>query len=460
MRKTPLYAWHRKAGARMIDFAGWDMPVYYSGILEEHLAVRQKAGLFDISHMGRFEAKGPGAHTLLQSLFTNNLEKLTPGRALYGLFCDEKGGVIDDLIIYQLGDAEYYICVNAVNREADWKWLKEHAASYGRGPVGAPFTRHGGLMGASSDAGLVGAGFSPRLERRLKPAATGIEPDAGIKPAATGSLNGAVALKDLSDVTAQLAVQGPHAAAIVGSVLGPIATGLKYFGCATVDWKGESILVTRTGYTGEDGYELYLPDGVAEPLWDALLKAGKPQGLAPIGLGARDSLRIEMGYPLYGHEISKEIGPVEAGLLRFVDLKKESFVGKQAIQKRAEKPPAKLCGVALKKDGMIRDHYEVATGSPSTAIGLITSGCFSPVLKRSIGLALLTSSPVGAPFTGASSDAGVKPAAPGMGQDAGMKPAATRSGWEGAHIRIRIRAKEVEAEIAKVPFVTPGTKKA
>ena len=154
-----MNAWHRKAGARMIDFAGWDMPVFYTGILEEHLAVRLKAGLFDISHMGRFEAKGPGAKTLLQSLFTNNLDKLTPGRALYGLFCDEKGGVIDDLIIYQSGGAdagikpaatteggEYFICVNAVNSDADFQWLKDHAKRSGS-LVGAPFT------GASSDAG-------------------------------------------------------------------------------------------------------------------------------------------------------------------------------------------------------------------------------------------------------------------------------------------------------------------
>lgn len=368
LRKTPLSTLHRNAGARMIDFAGWDMPVYYTGILEEHAAVRQNAGLFDISHMGRFEMRGAGAAEALQGMITNNMKKLSPGRALYTLLCDESGGVIDDIIIYQTGADEYFICVNAVNRQIDFEWM-------------------------------------------------------------TGQ-SGKTIVVDRSEELAQVAIQGPKAAEFLSAVLGPDSMDLKYFGCRTINrlsavgGRPTPVLVARTGYTGEDGFELYFPVDLSESLWSALLEAGREKGLQAVGLGARDSLRIEMGYPLYGHEISRDIGPVEAGLMRFVDLQKDSFVGKQALQKRVEKADSKLKGITLKEDGMIREGYEIMAGGRDGSIGRVTSGCYSPGLKRSIGLALLGSN------------------------------------FQGRDVKVKIRNRQVDAEVTDVPFVRPGVKAA
>ncbi|MBI2891417.1 MAG: glycine cleavage system aminomethyltransferase GcvT [Nitrospirae bacterium] len=361
-KRTPLNGWHADAGARMIDFAGWDMPVFYESIIEEHLAVRKQAGLFDISHMGRVEVRGPGARDAISRLVTNNVGKLVPGRALYTLMCDPAGGVVDDVIVYQLAPEEYLICVNAVNRVADVEWMRAHA-------------------------------------------------------------EGNLEIVDRSDETAQVAIQGPISAEILAAVLGPAVGGLRFFGCLRSPWEGEPLVVARTGYTGEDGFEIYLPAWRLVDLWQKLLLAGRKQGLVPCGLGARDGLRLEMGYPLYGKEISREIGPVEAGLMRFVDLQKEAFIGKDAIRMKAQNSNAQVRGVALKGAGVIRDGCRIMDGGSRAPLGRVTSGGYSPTLKKSIGLALITTQ------------------------------------FQGKDLNVEIRDRLVPAHVSSVPFVQPGTRR-
>ncbi|HZC05550.1 MAG TPA: glycine cleavage system aminomethyltransferase GcvT [Ktedonobacterales bacterium] len=357
--RTPLYDRHRALGARLVEFSGWEMPVQYSGILEEHRAVRQRAGLFDVCHMGEFHAEGAGALDFLQRLVPNNVARLADNQALYTQILRPDGGTLDDLIIYRLGDRRYMIVVNAGTMEKDWAWFSEHA---------------------------------------------------------TGVPN--LTLTNDSAKTALIAIQGPLAQAILQPLTATQLADITYYHCLPGAVAGIMCLISRTGYTGEDGFELYASADQIGALWDAILEAGKPDGLLPAGLGARDTLRLEAGYCLYGHELTEEITPLEAGLGWTVKLEKGvDFIGRDALlTEKAQGLRRKLVGVELTERGVPRAEYPIAQdGKP---VGTLTSGGMSPTLGKPIGLGYI-------------SDGDTTPDA-----------AAT----------IEIRGKQVAAVIAPLPF--------
>lgn len=335
----------------MVDFAGWEMPVQYKSILDEHKAVRRAAGLFDVSHMGEVDVRGPDAFAFLQRILTNDLSKMTPGRIVYSPMCYPNGGVVDDLLVYKRGDAEYFLCVNAGNIAKDIDWIGEQLVTL-RKPDGARY-------------------------------------DATIA--------------NRSDDYALLAIQGPRALEIVQSLAPAAVLGaIKYYHFTDgIEVAGVHCLVSRTGYTGEDGFELYHAPADAQKLADALLAAGAPLGMELAGLGARDSLRLEAGFPLYGHEITADISPLTAGLDWTVKLKKEGgFVGSEALAEEmtartAIGPAADAARkVVFFKTGdrrIVRAGAHVFDAS-GAKIGDVLSGTLSPMLNEAIGSALIPAS--------------------------------------------------------------------
>ncbi len=322
LRKTPLHSAHIVLSARMVDFAGWDMPVLYTGILEEARAVRSGVGLFDISHMGRIRLFGEGTTALLQQLTTNNVEALQASQAQYSLLTNPEGGVIDDIIVYRVGAEEYYVVINASNTDKDIAWIQQHL----------PTT---------------------------------------------------VTLEDWSARTAMIAVQGKNAPQLVSDLAGiPSLLDLTRFQYVQGTFLGASTIFCRTGYTGEDGFEIIVPANDAEKIWNALVDAGG----VPCGLGARDALRIEAGYPLYGHEIDDTTTPVEAGLMWVVDLNKPAFTGHEPI--RAVKQVGasrRLVGLTLPSERLVpRQGFNVFSGD--TLVGQVTSGVFSPIRNHSVAM--------------------------------------------------------------------------
>ena len=355
-QRTPLYDSHVKAGGRIVEFAGWEMPVQYTGILDEHEAVRTRAGLFDVSHMGEVVFRGPRAAEALGRLFTNDLGKLIDGKAQYGCLCRPSGGIVDDVIVYRRGAEDWLVCVNAGNRQKDFEWLQ-----------------------------------------------------AGEGPGCT--------VKNESDDQAQLAIQGPKAAALVQRLSKDDLLAVKTFHFRPADVAGVACIAARTGYTGEDGFELFcLPDKAAR-LWDALLEAGEVDGLIPAGLGARDSLRLESAYRLYGSDMDDETTPLEAGLGWVVKLDKGDFVGREALLAQKFNGPAKkLVGFTLTERGIPRHGYPVLrSGKPA---GVVTSGTQSPTLKIPVGLAYV--------------------------------PADLAA--EGSTFAVEIRGRAVAAKVVKTPF--------
>ena len=339
LKCTPLRDFHVAHGGRMVDFAGWEMPVQYRSILEEHKAVRRTAGLFDVSHMGEVDVRGPDAGRYLNHLVTNDVNRLFPGRVLYSPMCYPSGGVVDDLLIYMRGPEDYFLCINAGNIDKDLDWMREQAA-----------------------------GFD-------------------------------VTVTDRSSDYAQLAVQGPQAAAIVQSLTGVKLDLIKYYHFAEGVVAGVQCLISRTGYTGEDGFELYHAAVHAPHLAEALLAAGAPHGLELAGLGARDSLRLEAGYPLYGHEITAEISPLTAGLNWTVKLDKGvDFNGRAALA--AEKAAAPVKKIVFFKTG---DRRIVRGGAPvfgpAGEVGHVVSGTLSPILNEAIGSALVAAAEAVQPLT-------------------------------------------------------------
>ncbi|WP_339278827.1 glycine cleavage system aminomethyltransferase GcvT [Paenibacillus sp. FSL W8-1187] len=329
LRTTPLRPVYAETGEpRCIDFGGWELPVQFSGIIREHEAVRQRAGLFDVSHMGEFLVTGQFAADFLQAVTTNDVRRLQDGEAQYTLLCRPDGGVVDDLLVYRISEDQYLLVVNASNIEKDLAWLQEH-------------------------------------------------------------LIGDVTIEDRSDETALIALQGPLAAEILARCTDAPFAELKPFRfLREADVCGVRTLLSRTGYTGEDGFELYAASGDAVRLWRGLLAAGAPLGLEPAGLGARDTLRLEAKLALYGQELSADITPLEAGLGLFVKLGGEPFVGRDALlAQKAAGVPRRLVGIELLERGIPRSHYPVYSGE--TRIGEITSGTQSPTLRRSLGLALI-----------------------------------------------------------------------
>lgn len=325
MKPTPLYAAHEKLNARIVDYAGWAMPVLYTGILEEARAVRNDVGMFDISHMGRIQLSGGGAITLLQSLTSNDVASLQTCEAQYSFLTNQYGGIIDDIIIYRESNDSFMVVINAGNADKDIRWIKKHM---------------------HKDATFI----------------------------------------DNSDATAMIAVQGPRAPGLVAELANnPELLSLKRFAYANGMIAGTKATFCRTGYTGEDGYELIVPAERSEAVWNALLE----RGVAPCGLGARDALRIEAGYPLYGHEIDDSTSPVEAGLMWAVKLEKGEFIGRDAIQAlKLKGPTRKLVGLISQERIQPRQGYTILSGSET--IGLVTSGVFSPTRNRSVAMGYVT----------------------------------------------------------------------
>lgn len=355
-RKTPLYDCHVALGGKIVPFAGYLLPVQYgTGVIAEHMAVRKQAGLFDVSHMGEIVLTGPDALNNVQMLLTNDFSDMEDGQIRYSPMCNDKGGVVDDLIAYRLRQDCYLLVVNAANHDKDAAWISSH-------------------------------------------------------------LTGNVRFDDLSDGIAQIALQGPQSQAILEKLCNPAEIPAKYY---TFTQKmavaGFDCLVSRTGYTGEDGFELYCAPADAAALWNALLDAGKENGLIPCGLGARDTLRLEAGMPLYGHEMNDEITPKQTGLGMFVKMDKPDFIGKKAMEEMGV-PSVKRCGLKITGRGIARENCPVYVGD--RLIGHTTSGTHCPFLGGAYAMAIVEKEP--APL--------------------------------GATVEVEIRGKRVAAEVVKVQF--------
>ncbi|NWJ48108.1 MAG: glycine cleavage system aminomethyltransferase GcvT [Chloroflexi bacterium] len=330
LKKTPLHTLHQQIGARLIEFGGWHMPVQYSGIIDEHKAVRTAVGLFDLCHMGEFEISGATALDFLQYLCTNDISKLEVGQAQYNLMCYPDGGIVDDLIVYRLPN-KYYVVVNAANIAKDHKWMLECSLIRG------------------SD----------------------------------------VIIQNVSERTALISIQGPLSLEILAPLTDVAVGDLKYYSIASGKVGELSALVARTGYTGEDGYEIFVKAADAETLWNLLSEAGKDKGIKPIGLGARDTLRLEAKMALYGNDIDARVNPLEAGLERFVNLDKGNFSGRATlVAKQKEGIKRKLVGFEMKGREIGRHGYKITKDGKE--IGFVTSGAPSPSLGKNIGLALVS----------------------------------------------------------------------
>lgn len=330
LKRTPLFEVYREYGGKTIDFGGWELPVQFSGIKDEHEAVRTKAGLFDVSHMGEVDVKGPGSLSFLQKMLTNDIAKLKQGGAQYSAMCYENGGTVDDLIVYKRAEDDYLLVVNAANTEKDFNWLQAH-------------------------------------------------------------LSEDVQIKNVSSDYTQLALQGPSAEKILQKLSGNTALSeIGFFKFKeNVMINGISTMVSRTGYTGEDGFEIYSDSENGPALWKAIMDAGNEEGVQPIGLGARDTLRFEAKLPLYGQELSADITPIEAGIGFAVKVDKEvDFFGKAVLAEQKEKgAPRKLVGIEMIDRGIPRHGYKVYSGDK--VIGEVTTGTQSPTLKKNVGLVLI-----------------------------------------------------------------------
>jgi aminomethyltransferase len=364
LKVTPLIDLHKELGAKLVPFAGWNMPIQFSGVLSEHICVREKVGLFDVSHMGEIEIKGKDAKSFLQFLLSNNMEKMLDGSVLYSLMCYESGGVVDDLLVYRFSENHYFLCVNASNSSKDYSWVEKQASSFN------------------------------------------------------------VNIKNISNETSQLALQGPFAKNVLQNLCDISLNDLPYYNFRKGRINNVESIISRTGYTGEDGFELYLsPEKVSE-VFRLIMEQGLPYGIQPIGLGARDTLRIEMGYPLYGNEIDDNPTPLDAGLGWVVKFNKGEFLGRESLLKQKEKKEQrqKLVGLKLLARGVPRAHYHISkNGEP---VGEVASGTFSPTLKTGIGLCYVT-----------------------------------KESEIGNHLDVKIRDQLVPAEVVKLPFVPSRVKK-
>jgi aminomethyltransferase len=331
LKRTPLYPIYEKYGAKTVAFAGWELPVQFSGIVSEHEAVRERAGLFDVSHMGEIRVTGSDALSFLQKMTTNDVSALNDGQVQYSVMCYPDGGTVDDLLVYRFSETDYLLVVNAANTEKDFAWLKNH-------------------------------------------------------------LQGDVSIENISEKTAQLALQGPLAQTVLQKLSDADLMQIAPFCFQNhVLLASYPALVSRTGYTGEDGFEIYLDPQHAIPLWEKILEAGSEFGVIPCGLGARDTLRFEARLPLYGQELSETISPIEAGVGFVVKTdKKEPFIGKDVlVRQKGEGAPRKLVGIEMVDKGIARGGYPVWLDNEK--IGVVTTGTQSPTLKKNVALALVKS---------------------------------------------------------------------
>jgi aminomethyltransferase len=334
LAKTPLHDWHAAHGGRLVDFAGWSMPVHYGSIVAEHQATRKAAGLFDVSHMGRFRFAGPGGGDFLEGLLTRRVADMAVGQIRYGLVTNEAGGILDDVLVYRLADARgepfHLLVVNASNRQKILNWVRFRLAD-----------------------------------------------------------RDDVLLNDVTRETAMIAVQGPLALRLAQPLVAPDLAGIKYYHGVQTEVAGQPAIVSRTGYTGEDGFELTVPSETAVGIWEKLLAADLGQSVMAAGLGARDTLRLEAAMPLYGHELSEEINPLEAGLGFAVNLEHRMFPGRDALAKIKQSPRSRVrAGLELSGKRVPREHFPILHGSEAarSQVGEVTSGTFSPTLERPIAM--------------------------------------------------------------------------
>ena len=332
-KRTPLYQVHRSLGARMIEFGGWQMPVHYSGILAEHRAVRTQGGLFDLSHMGEIEIAGPRACEVCQELFVTDIARIQTVQAQYSVMCFADGGIVDDVIIYRLAEERYLVCVNAANRTTDYEWMVEYNRD--------------------------------RAE-----------------------------VIDRSDEYALIALQGPQAQTVLSRLTPHDLSAIRRYWAVQGEVAGVPTLLARTGYTGEDGFELFVPAERAEHIWQACGEAGRTANLVPVGLGARDTLRLEAGYLLYGNDIDARTTPLEAGLQRLVHFEAGPFVGSEALRKQqANGIEKQLVGIKMEGAGIPRQGYTIWSGQESQRqVGMVTSGTQSPMLGVGIALGYVSPS--------------------------------------------------------------------
>jgi aminomethyltransferase len=365
VKKTPFYTRHIALGAKMVPFAGFEMPLEYTGIRDEHLTVREKVGVFDVSHMGEFWVKGPNALEFLQYVTSNDVAALVDGKVQYSCFPNGKGGIIDDLLVYRISAEHYLLVVNAANVEKDFSWLSGQSKAFGV---------------------MVGRDLVSDSERY-----------------------------------GQLAVQGPLALEAMQKLTEESVLDMPYYTSKVIRIAGiDDVIFSTTGYTGSGGCEIYVPADRAAILWEAVMEAGKDYGIKPVGLGARDTLRLEMGFCLYGNDISDTTSPIEAGLGWITKFKEEkSFIDKALLKKQKEEgTERKLCGFVVTERGIPRPHY-LLMDADGNKIGEVTSGSVSPVLKKGIGLGYLN-----------------------------------HGYWKpGTRIYVEIRNKLIGAEVVKLPFV-------
>lgn len=360
LKHVPLEAVHRALGAKIVPFAGYEMPVRYTSDLDEHNTVRKGVGIFDVSHMGEFILKGPGALDLIQRVSANDASALFDGKVQYSYLPNDRGGVIDDLLVYQISPIEYMLVVNASNIEKDWNWINQYAPEYD------------------------------------------------------------VELVNLSDGMCLFAVQGPLAAKALQPLTNALLESMSYYTFEKTDFAGmANVIVSATGYTGAGGFEIYVSNHQAEPVWNAIMEAGAPYGIKPIGLGARDTLRLESGYCLYGNDITDDTSPMEAGL-GWVTKFTHPFVNADALKQQKEQGlQRKLVGFSMIDRGIPRGHYPLCTAD-GTVVGEVTSGTQSPTLGKGIGMGYVPTSL--------------------------SKP--------GTDIFVSVREKLLKAEVVKMPFLT------
>lgn len=363
-RKTPLYDRHSALGARIEPFAGYLMPIQYSGIMAEHMAVRKKAGLFDLSHMGEFMVEGSGALDFLDMLLTNNAD-VEPGKAYYSTMCYPDGGIVDDLIVYRLSESEYLMVVNAANLDKDWAWVSSHAR-----------------------------GCDVRITNR-------------------------------SDETALVAIQGPEAQKIASKFTDTDLDSIPYYAHRSGTVAGRRAIIARTGYTGEDGFEFYVSSGDATAVWDAVMDDSASSGIVPVGLGARDTLRLEVGYVLYGNDIDHTTTPLEAKLGWVVKLASgKDFIGREVLARQKEEGTARsLVGLRVEGRGVIRHGTDLYSGE--SRVGVVTSGTMAPALGVSVGLGY-------------------------------VEKALAKTGTP---LEAEIRGSRVPVKVVKIPFYTTGSRR-